>query len=80
MDEALSYVINQAKMLNLINCIKIGVNEVEISHLKFTDDTLIFVPQDTNSLLNYKRLLKYFGMMSSLQVNFDKSIIVTWEN
>lgn len=33
--EALFYVINEAKVMNLVKGVKVGVNDVEVSHLQF---------------------------------------------
>lgn len=77
--EALSYVINQAKVHNLVKGFKVGKDNIELSHLQLAYATLLFVPQDTEVLLNYKKLLGCFGLMTGLQVNFDKSSLVCWQ-
>lgn len=52
MGESLSYVIQQEKTKGLITGVKIGNNEVELTHFEFADDTLIFIPE-----YNYMKLL-----------------------
>lgn len=78
--EALSYVITRAKNCNLIKGLKIGKDNVELTHIQFADETLLFLPQDSTILMNYKRLLDCSGLMSGLQVNFDKSSLVSWHS
>lgn len=55
--EALNYIINEAKAKGLIS----GKENVELTHLQFADDTIIFLPEDRVVVLNYKRLLNCFG-------------------
>lgn len=54
--ESLSYIMQQGK-LHVIDRLKIGGDEIEFTHLQFADDILIFLPQDTEKLINYRRLL-----------------------
>lgn len=68
--EALSYILNKAKQVNLIRGIKVGKDNIEFSHLQLADDTLLFIPQDSCVVINYQRLLDCFGLMSGLKVNF----------
>lgn len=51
---------------------------MELTHLQFEDDTLILLPKNTKKLLNYRRLLQCFGIMSGLYVSFNKSTLVGW--
>lgn len=64
--EALSYIISQVKQLNLVRGIKVGKDNVELTHLQFADDTLLFIPQDGDVIMNYERLFECFGKISGL--------------
>jgi hypothetical protein len=44
--------------------------------LQYADDTLIFIPNDYNSLTHAKRILRWFELTSSLRINFYKSSLV----
>ncbi|XP_072074455.1 uncharacterized protein [Arachis hypogaea] len=40
-------------------------------------DTILFCPLDTETIVNYKRLLRCFELMSGLSINFDKSNLIS---
>jgi hypothetical protein len=46
-----------------------------IHHLQFADDTLIFLPNDLQCLLNTKRMLRWFSYAQGLMLT---SIRVVW--
>ncbi|XP_016172720.1 uncharacterized protein LOC107615123 [Arachis ipaensis] len=52
-------------------------DHIELSHLQFADDTILFCPPETETIVNYKRLLRYFELMSGLSINFDKSNLIS---
>jgi hypothetical protein len=47
-----------------------------ITHLQYADDTLIFIPNDFNSLIHAKRILRWFEHISGLKINFYESSLV----
>ncbi|XP_020973015.1 uncharacterized protein LOC110269490 [Arachis ipaensis] len=55
----------------------VGRDHIELSHLQFADDTLLFCPLETEIIMNYKRLLRCFELMSGLSINFDKSSLIS---
>ncbi|XP_057746334.1 uncharacterized protein LOC130965582 [Arachis stenosperma] len=55
----------------------VGGDHIELSHLQFVDDTIFFCPPETETILNYKRLLRCFELMSGLSINFDKSNLIS---
>lgn len=57
--------------------LKIGKDRIELTHLQFVDDTLLFISHETEQLLNF-RLLKCFSIMTGLSINFHKSSLVGW--
>ncbi|XP_016185460.1 uncharacterized protein LOC107627112 [Arachis ipaensis] len=54
----------------------IGKDNIELSHLQFVDDTILFCPPEEETIRNYARLLRCFEMMSRLTINFDKSSLI----
>lgn len=71
--ESLTFVIKEAQARNMVGGFQIGNDEVKLTHLQFTDDTLLFIPKNTEKLINYKRLLQYYDLMTGLDLNFSKS-------
>ncbi|XP_016168537.1 uncharacterized protein LOC107611089 [Arachis ipaensis] len=55
---------------------QVGRDNIELSHLQFADDTILFCPPEEETLRNYKRLLRCFEMMSGLSINFEKSNLI----
>lgn len=49
-----------------------------ITHLQFAENTVIFVPNDSKKLHNFKRLLQCFSLMTGLEINFEKSSLISW--
>ncbi|XP_015954715.1 uncharacterized protein LOC107479077 [Arachis duranensis] len=54
----------------------VGRDHIELSHLQFADDTILFCPTETETIVNYKRMLRCFELMSGLSINFDKSNLI----
>ena len=50
-----------------------GRNEQSVSHLQFADDTIIFCESEVDQLLNVKRVLRCFQVISGFKINFSKS-------
>jgi hypothetical protein len=44
-----------------------------VTHLQYTDDTVIFMEMDEQTILNVKFLLYCFENMSGLKINYQKS-------
>ena len=51
----------------------VGIN---ISHLQFTDDTILFLKPKVEYLINVKKIMRCFKLASGLKINFHKSNIV----
>ncbi|XP_015972337.1 uncharacterized protein LOC107495679 [Arachis duranensis] len=51
-------------------------DNIELSHLQFADDNVLFCPPEEESIKNYKRLLRCYELMSGLSINFDKSSLI----
>ena len=64
--EALVYILKKAEERNLIKAVQIGKAKVNLKHLQFADDILIFVPRNPTCITNYFRILDVFALMSGL--------------
>lgn len=76
----LNFVISKSNSKGLILGLRIGKNNVELTQLQYANDTIRFFPKDTTSVLNYKRILYYYSLMTGLEINFQKSTLVSWNN
>lgn len=47
--------------------------DVEVSHLIFADDLLVFLKGDQRSIANVEKVLQEFGKQSGLEMNLEKS-------
>lgn len=70
--------LKKAHQKDLIEVVMIGRDMVETTHFQFSDDTLIFLPQDTEKLLNYTRILHCFSLMTGLEINYSKSSLISY--
>ncbi|XP_016186128.2 uncharacterized protein LOC107627822 [Arachis ipaensis] len=59
-----------------ISPLLVGRAHIELSHLQFTDDTILFCPPEKVIVKNYRRILCCFELMSGLSINFDKSSLI----
>ena len=74
--EVFNKMVEKAKSLNLVEGLKVGRDAVDISHLQFANDTLVLCPKKKEYLINYRRMLNYFSIMSGLQINYSKSALI----
>ena len=65
----------RAKLLGLIKGVGFNHGVIEITHLQFAYDTIIFLHQNEESLLNCKRILQWFKLTSGLKINMQKIFI-----
>ncbi|XP_060171525.1 uncharacterized protein LOC132602770 [Lycium barbarum] len=74
--KGLSRMLDKAKPLQWINGFDVGkVNPVNICHLLYADDTLIFCGADRNRVLFLNRTLFIFEALSGLHINMLKSVM-----
>ena len=52
-----------------------GYGELMVFDLQFTDDTIISCESDVEQILNVKKVLHCFQVMSGLNINFHKSCL-----
>ncbi|RVW96306.1 putative ribonuclease H protein [Vitis vinifera] len=77
--EALSCLLKRAKEGGFLSGWQLsgrGGGGVEITHLLFADDTLVFCEPSTDQVSYLSWLLMWFEAMSGLKVNLDKSEII----
>lgn len=76
--EGLNKLIEKARTLQLLRGIEVGNfgPKIEITHLFFADDTLMFCQPDINSLLTLRCILLCFQAASGLKINLHKSELV----
>ncbi|XP_025638571.1 uncharacterized protein [Arachis hypogaea] len=75
--DVLHRMVGEAVRNGRISPLLVGQDNIELSHLQFADDTILFCPQDMETVLNYKRLLRCFELMSGLSINYDKSSLIS---
>ena len=49
---------------------------MNMSLLQFANDTILFCPNSLETLVNYRRILDYFGVILGLRINYEKSTLV----
>jgi hypothetical protein len=77
--EAFSRMISAIYSRGLISGFSVGtreVDQVEVSHLLFADDTLVFCGADASQISHMGTLLVCFEAVSELKVNLSKSALV----
>ena len=55
--------------------IGLGEAKTTVTHLQFADDTIIFCEGCKEEVMLIKRILRCFQLVSSLKINFHKSIV-----
>ncbi|XP_020982282.1 uncharacterized protein LOC107496648 [Arachis duranensis] len=71
--DVLHKMIGEAVRNGCILPLLVGRDNIELSHLQFADDTILFCPPEEETIQNYKRLLRSFELMSGLSINYEKS-------
>nr|XP_025681149.1 uncharacterized protein LOC112782780 [Arachis hypogaea] len=74
--DVLHRMIGEAIRNGRILLLLVGRDSIELSHLHFADDTILFCPPVEEIIKNYKRLLRCFELMSGFRINFDKSSLI----
>lgn len=73
--EGLNILLSRALHMGLIKGVKVGSNGVLISHLQFADDSILFCEAEENEVVNLKRILRCFEILSGLKINYHKSMV-----
>ncbi|XP_057760293.1 uncharacterized protein LOC130980651 [Arachis stenosperma] len=74
--EVLHRMVGEVVRHGRISPLLVGKDNIELSHLQFADNTILFCSPEEETICNYKRLLQCFEMMSGLSINFDKSSLI----
>jgi len=73
--EALNILLSKAKELGFLKGAQVGPTGFSISHLQFADDTILFCEANWEEVVNIKRILRCFEILSGLKSNYHKSVI-----
>ncbi|XP_016186341.1 uncharacterized protein LOC107628050 [Arachis ipaensis] len=76
MVDVLHRMLGEAVRNGRIASLLVGRDHIELSHLQFVYDTILFCHPETETIANYKRLLRCFELMSGLSINFDMSNLI----
>ncbi|XP_026411199.1 uncharacterized protein LOC113306484 [Papaver somniferum] len=73
--EDLTFMIKRAQEQGIISGFQVKSDGLNISHLQFSDDTLIFLDADVDQVRNLRAILISFELLTGLKINFAKSQI-----
>jgi len=73
MSEVLIKMMQKAVTLGLIRGLNVGTDEIQLTHLQFADDTLVFCEADEKYVRSIKGIFLSFQAFSGLCVNYKKS-------
>lgn len=76
--EALNCVISKGCEKGLVSGLHVGVDNVRLTRFQYADDIILFIPHADKTMLNYRRIIECFALITGLQINFSKSSSVTW--
>ena len=74
--EGLHDVIQKAVTLKLVNGVKIGNDDLPLSHLMYADDVIFFGDWNLQNASNLIGISQFFYVMSGLNINVSKSKII----
>ncbi|XP_016199096.1 uncharacterized protein LOC107640057 [Arachis ipaensis] len=74
--DVLNKMIGEAVRNGRISSLLVDKDDIELSHLQFANDTILFYPPEEETVRNYKILLRCFEIMSGLSIYFEKSRLI----
>nr|XP_029145792.1 uncharacterized protein LOC114924687 [Arachis hypogaea] len=74
--EVLNKMLERLCKKGVLRMLEVGKGKVELSHLQFANDTILFCPCDLETISNYRRVLLGFELLSSLRINYDKIVLI----
>ncbi|GMP86360.1 hypothetical protein CsSME_00039159 [Camellia sinensis var. sinensis] len=73
--EGLNILLERAKQLGLIRGASVGSSDLKITYLQFANDNILFYEVEWGEILNIKRILRCFEIMSGRKINYHKSVV-----
>lgn len=73
--EVLASLLKIANRKNMFQGITPPNSLLELTHLQFADDVILFIKDDTLSIKAVKRTLQCFEILSGLHINYNKSYL-----
>ncbi|CAL5382198.1 unnamed protein product [Camellia sinensis] len=73
--EGLNLLLHRAKELGIFKGACVGPAGLRVSHLQFDADTILFCDAEWAEIVNAKRILRCFELISGLKINFHKSVV-----
>jgi len=76
--DALDHILSKAKLNGYIKGVVPHLIPGGLSHLQYTDDTVILMSHDDQTIINMKFFLYCFEWMSGLKINYHKSEVIAF--
>ncbi|GJV29956.1 putative RNA-directed DNA polymerase [Tanacetum coccineum] len=70
--ESLNVAMQEAVRVGLFDGVKMGLDDIEVLHLQYADDTIFVGDWNRRNIISLMKLLKCFQMASGLKVNINK--------
>ncbi|GKA44037.1 reverse transcriptase domain, reverse transcriptase zinc-binding domain protein [Tanacetum coccineum] len=71
--EGLNAIVSETVDNGIFRAVKVGANNVMVSHLRYADDTIFFGEWNKENAKSLMCILKCFEEVSGLRVNYNKS-------
>ena len=69
---AIGWILRKERFMGLVLGFHIGKPDIEIAHLDFVDDTIIFCDASRHEVDNLKAIPLWFEIVPELKINFNK--------
>ncbi|GFY88782.1 hypothetical protein Acr_06g0007220 [Actinidia rufa] len=73
--EGLNWLLKNAELLGSFSGLKMRIDGPMVTHLQFTDDTLIFCQPNLAEVVSIKNVLRRFEHISGLKIKYQKSVM-----
>ncbi|XP_015960974.1 uncharacterized protein LOC107484935 [Arachis duranensis] len=85
--DVLHKMIEEAVRNGRISLLLVGRDHIELSHLQFADDTILFCPPEEETIKNYRRLLRVLGCKEAtlpvkylgISLGANPRLVKTWK-
>lgn len=68
--------LSTAKDKKIFSGICLPNSDIELSHLQFADDVILFIHNNVDSVIRVEGILQCFELLSGLHINYSKSTIL----